>query len=54
MVLDAMAMAALQGQDPPQARILWQQALDIYEHLGVPEAEAVRLRLETLQPWPVS
>jgi hypothetical protein len=26
------------------------QALDIYERLGVPEAESVRIRIETIAP----
>ena len=49
-VLEGMAGAALQTQDSAMARIYWQQALDIYEQLGIPDAEAVRLRLETLPP----
>jgi DNA-binding SARP family transcriptional activator/tetratricopeptide (TPR) repeat protein len=49
-VLDGMAMMALRDQDHAKARICWRQALDIFQHLGVPEAEAIRLRLETFPP----
>jgi DNA-binding SARP family transcriptional activator/tetratricopeptide (TPR) repeat protein len=35
-----------QGQEP--AETLWRQALAIFEHLGVPDAEAVRVRLQAM------
>jgi hypothetical protein len=31
-------------------RIVFWQALDIFERLGVPEAESVRTRIETMDP----
>jgi DNA-binding SARP family transcriptional activator/tetratricopeptide (TPR) repeat protein len=47
-VLDAMAETALQTEGPTAARIYWHQALDAYQQLGVPEAETVRLRLDSI------
>lgn len=47
-VLDAMAEAALQTDGATMARIYWHQALDAYQQLGVPEAETVRLRLDSI------
>ena len=32
------------------ARIALRQALDIFERLGVPEAESARIRIETIDP----
>jgi hypothetical protein len=29
---------------------VFRQALDIFERLGVPEAESVRIRIETMDP----
>ena len=31
-------------------RIALRQALDVFERLGVPEAESVRIRIETIAP----
>jgi len=39
---------ALQSTDPQAARGHWQQALDIYLEIGVPEADEIRRRLEDL------
>ena len=50
MVLDGIAETVFQIQGPGEARIYWHQALDAFGQLGVPEAEAVRLRLDTLPP----
>lgn len=50
MVLDGIAQTVFQTQGPGEARIYWHQALDAFGQLGVPEAEAVRLRLDTLPP----
>ena len=35
---------------PDAARIVFRQALDIFERLGVPEAESARIRIETMDP----
>jgi len=43
-----MAETALQTQGAAEARIYWHQALDVYQQLGVPEAETVRLRLDSM------
>jgi tetratricopeptide (TPR) repeat protein len=37
-------------QRPIGARILFRQALDIYEQLGLPEAKSARVRMETINP----
>jgi DNA-binding SARP family transcriptional activator len=49
-VLEGMAEAVLNTHRFDAARIALRQALDIYERLEVPEAEAVRTRLETMAP----
>lgn len=51
-VLDAMAESALQTRGAAAARIYWHQALDVYQQLGVPEAETVRLRLDSMPAGP--
>lgn len=45
-ILDGMGQAVLRLQGREAARIYWRQALDIFQRLGVPEAESVKLRLE--------
>jgi hypothetical protein len=35
---------------PDAARIVLRQALDIFERLGVPEAESARIRIEAIDP----
>jgi DNA-binding SARP family transcriptional activator/Tfp pilus assembly protein PilF len=49
-VLEGIAEATLSTQKPFAARIIFRQALDIFERLGVPEAESARIRMETTQP----
>jgi DNA-binding SARP family transcriptional activator/tetratricopeptide (TPR) repeat protein len=49
-ILEGMAEAILNTHRFEAARITLRQALDIYERLEVPEAEAVRDRLRTMAP----
>jgi tetratricopeptide (TPR) repeat protein len=49
-VLEGIAEATLGTQGPDHARIVFRQALDIFERLGVPEAESVRIRIEAMAP----
>jgi len=49
-ILEGIAEATLSTRRPDAARILFRQALDIFEHLGVPEAESARIRLDILDP----
>ncbi|HET9897494.1 MAG TPA: tetratricopeptide repeat protein [Streptosporangiaceae bacterium] len=49
-VLEGIAESTLNTQRPYDARILFRQALDIFERLGVPEAHSARIRIETMQP----
>jgi hypothetical protein len=42
---DGLATAYQADGDLPDARSHWQEALDIYTHLGAPEADQVRARL---------
>jgi len=49
-ILEGMAEATLTTLGPYAARILFRQALDIFERLGVPEAEAARIRIESTDP----
>ncbi len=49
-ILEGMAEAVLNTHRFEAARIALRQALDIYERLGVPEAEPVRIRLGTMAP----
>jgi DNA-binding SARP family transcriptional activator/tetratricopeptide (TPR) repeat protein len=46
--LEGLAEIARLTKGPEAARITLRQALDIYEQIGVPEAEAVRVRIEIL------
>ncbi len=48
--LEGIAEATLSTQKPFAARIIFRQALDIFERLGVPEAESARIRMETTEP----
>src|SRR5215471_6266441 len=48
--LEGIAEATLSTRRPDAARILLRQALDIFERLGVPEAESARIRIESLDP----
>jgi DNA-binding SARP family transcriptional activator/tetratricopeptide (TPR) repeat protein len=45
--LEGIAESMLQ---PHMARIVFRQALDIFERLEVPEAESARIRIETIDP----
>src|SRR6266516_465963 len=50
-ILEGMAESTLYTERQPYvARIVLRQALDIFERLGVPEAEAARIRIETIDP----
>jgi tetratricopeptide (TPR) repeat protein len=49
-VLEGIAESTLSTQRPDAARIVFRQALDIFERLGVPEAESARIRIETMNP----
>ena len=49
-ILEGIAEATLSTHRPDAARILFRQALDIFERLDVPEAESARIRLELLDP----
>jgi tetratricopeptide (TPR) repeat protein len=49
-ILEGIAETTLSTQRPHPARILLRQALDIFERLGVPEAESARIRIETIDP----
>jgi len=48
-ILEGIAEATLITKGPYAARIAFRQALDIFERLGVPEAESARIRLETTE-----
>ncbi len=47
-ILEGIAESTLITQPPAAARIVFRQALDIFEQLGVPEAESARIRIETM------
>jgi tetratricopeptide (TPR) repeat protein len=49
-LLEGIAEATLSMQGPGAARIVFRQALDIFERLGVPEAASVQIRIETIDP----
>jgi DNA-binding SARP family transcriptional activator len=49
-ILEGMAETAQANGRFETARIALRQALNIYERLDVPEAEAVRIRIETIAP----
>src|SRR6266487_1607468 len=51
-ILEGIAESTLNTQQPYAARIVFRQALDIFERLGVPEAESARIRIETMDPAP--
>jgi DNA-binding SARP family transcriptional activator/tetratricopeptide (TPR) repeat protein len=49
--LEGIAESTLNTQRHPHAaRIAFRQALDIFERLGVPEAESARIRIEAMDP----
>jgi DNA-binding SARP family transcriptional activator len=49
-ILEGIAETTLSTQQPYAARIVFRQALDIFERLGLPEAESARIRIETMDP----
>jgi DNA-binding SARP family transcriptional activator len=49
-ILEGIAESTLSTKRPHAARIVFRQALDIFERLSVPEAESVRIRMEMLGP----
>ena len=49
-ILQGSAEAMLDTQRFDAGRIALRQALDVFERLGVPEAESVRIRIETIAP----
>ena len=49
-ILEGIAEATLGTRRPDAARIVLRQALDIFERLGVPEAESARIRIEAMDP----
>ncbi|MGI8452317.1 MAG: tetratricopeptide repeat protein [Streptosporangiaceae bacterium] len=49
-VLEGIAETTLATRRPDAARIVLRQALDIFERLGVPEAESARIRIEAIDP----
>jgi DNA-binding SARP family transcriptional activator/tetratricopeptide (TPR) repeat protein len=50
-ILEGIAESTLSIQQQPRAaRIAFRQALDIYERLGVPEAESARIRIAVMDP----
>ena len=49
LALDGMGSAQLYTEGDAAARDHWQQALAIFEGIGVPEADTVRSRLQAFQ-----
>jgi tetratricopeptide (TPR) repeat protein len=49
-ILEGIAETTLATRRPDAARIVLRQALDIFERLGVPEAESARIRIEAIDP----
>jgi DNA-binding SARP family transcriptional activator/tetratricopeptide (TPR) repeat protein len=49
-ILEGIAETTLGTRRPDAARIVLRQALDIFERLGVPEAESARIRIEAMNP----
>jgi tetratricopeptide (TPR) repeat protein len=49
-ILQGMAEVTLYTQRRDAARIVFRQALDIFERLGVPEAESARMRIAAIDP----
>jgi tetratricopeptide (TPR) repeat protein/DNA-binding SARP family transcriptional activator len=47
-ILEGIAETTLNTLRPDAARIVFRQALDIFDRLGVPEAESARIRIEAL------
>ncbi|MGO9216354.1 MAG: tetratricopeptide repeat protein [Streptosporangiaceae bacterium] len=49
-ILEGIAETTLSTRRPEAARIALRQALDIFERLGLPEAESARIRIEAMDP----
>ena len=49
-ILEGIAEVTLYTHRRDAARIVFRQALDIFERLGVPEAESARIRIEAIDP----
>jgi DNA-binding SARP family transcriptional activator len=49
-ILEGIAESTLNTQRSDAARIVFRQALDIFERLGVPEAKSARIRMEAMDP----
>jgi tetratricopeptide (TPR) repeat protein len=49
-ILEGIAELTLYTQRRDAARIVFRQALDIFERLGVPEAQSARVRMEAIDP----
>ncbi len=49
-LLEGIAETTLNTQGPYAARIVFRQAIDLYEQLGVPEAESAQIRLAATDP----
>jgi tetratricopeptide (TPR) repeat protein len=49
-ILEGIAETTLSTLRPDAARIVFRQALDIFERLGVPEAGSVQIRIDALDP----
>ncbi len=49
-VLEGIGETTFSTRRPDNARIVFMQALDIFERLGVPEAESARIRIEVMDP----
>jgi DNA-binding SARP family transcriptional activator/tetratricopeptide (TPR) repeat protein len=50
-ILEGIAESTLHTpRGPDTARIVFRQALDIFERLGVPEAESVQIRIDAMDP----
>jgi tetratricopeptide (TPR) repeat protein len=49
-ILEGIAESTLNTRGSDAARIVFRQALDIFERLGVPEAASVQIRIETMDP----
>src|SRR5262249_20863660 len=49
-ILEGIAESTLDTQRSDAARIALRQALDIFGRLGVPEAKATRMRMESIDP----
>lgn len=49
-ILEGIAETTVITEGPMAARIVFRQALHIFDQLGMPEAELARIRLEIIRP----